>query len=104
MRQIHRFGIEFDVCPTSGGIWLDKGELEKLIALIREETAAAEDAQRPAAVFQQDSDGDRNLRGSRRGSRDWRDDDDDGDEDRYHRSRRGRGERRGSRLLDLFDF
>lgn len=39
MRQINRYGIEIDVCPTSGGIWLDKGELEKLMHLIREETA-----------------------------------------------------------------
>ena len=25
MRQICRYGIELDVCPTSGGVWLDKG-------------------------------------------------------------------------------
>ena len=39
MKQIHRFGIEIDVCPTSGGIWLDKGELEKLMAILKEESA-----------------------------------------------------------------
>lgn len=38
MRQIHRYGIEIDVCPTSGGIWLDKGELEKILHLLQEET------------------------------------------------------------------
>lgn len=43
MKQINRFGIELDVCPTSGGIWLDKGELEKIIAMIKE--AAEEEAQ-----------------------------------------------------------
>ncbi|MDA0780948.1 MAG: zf-TFIIB domain-containing protein [Rickettsiales bacterium] len=42
MHQIRRFGIELDVCPTSGGVWLDKGELEKLMALIKE--AAEEEA------------------------------------------------------------
>jgi uncharacterized protein len=36
MRQIVRNGIEIDVCPTTGGIWLDKGELEKLLALLGE--------------------------------------------------------------------
>lgn len=41
MRQIVRNGIEIDVCPTTGGIWLDKGELEKLLALVGE--AANED-------------------------------------------------------------
>ncbi|MBM3617943.1 MAG: hypothetical protein FJX23_05285 [Alphaproteobacteria bacterium] len=43
MRQIQRFGIELDVCPTSGGVWLDRGELEKLMALMR--TAAEEESQ-----------------------------------------------------------
>lgn len=42
MRQIQRFGIELDVCPTSGGVWLDRGELEKLMALMKE--AAEEEA------------------------------------------------------------
>lgn len=37
MRQIHRYGIEIDICPTSGGIWLDKGELEKILHLMQEE-------------------------------------------------------------------
>jgi hypothetical protein len=77
MRQIHRFGIEFDVCPNSGGVWLDKGELEKLMTFIKEETAAEND--------------DRGLRARRR--------DDDFDDD--DRSRGGRGR---SRLRDLFDF
>jgi Zn-finger nucleic acid-binding protein len=44
MTQINRFGIELDVCPTSGGIWLDKGELEKLIQFIKD--SAEEDARR----------------------------------------------------------
>jgi len=81
MRQIHRYGIEFDVCPTTGGVWLDKGELEKLIALVKEE------------ALQQD-------RGDRGQGR-YHDDDEDHDDDR----RRDRhGGRRSSRLEDLFDF
>jgi uncharacterized protein len=39
MKQINRFGIEIDVCPTSGGVWLDRGELDKLIAFIQNEDA-----------------------------------------------------------------
>ncbi len=42
MKQINRFGIELDVCPTSGGVWLDRGELEKLIQFIKE--SAEQDA------------------------------------------------------------
>lgn len=37
MREIERYGVKIDLCPTSGGIWLDKGELEKIIMMIREE-------------------------------------------------------------------
>lgn len=39
MQQIHRYGIEIDVCPTSGGVWLDKGELEKIMAAIQNSIA-----------------------------------------------------------------
>lgn len=41
MRQIHRYGIELDVCPTSGGVWLDRGELEKILAILQEDLQAA---------------------------------------------------------------
>lgn len=79
MRQIHRYGVEFDVCPTTGGVWLDKGELEKLIALVKEETRS------------EDGDFQRRI-----GRRDDRDEDD--------RPRRRGGEDRGSWLADLFEF
>lgn len=41
MQQIRRDGIEIDRCPVSGGVWLDKGELEKLLAAVQ--NAAAEE-------------------------------------------------------------
>ncbi len=37
MREIERYGVKIDICPTSGGVWLDRGELEKIIMMIREE-------------------------------------------------------------------
>lgn len=37
MKEIERYGIKLDMCPTSGGIWFDKGEVEKLIHFVREE-------------------------------------------------------------------
>lgn len=40
MRTIRRYGIEIDICPSTGGVWLDRGELEKLIEIIREDAAA----------------------------------------------------------------
>ena len=43
MKQIVRNGIEIDMCPTTGGVWLDKGELEKLLSLVQE--AASDDSE-----------------------------------------------------------
>ena len=39
-----RQGIEIDYCPQCRGVWLDRGELDKII-----ERSAAEAAPRPAA-------------------------------------------------------
>lgn len=32
MREVERRGVTIDVCPECRGIWLDRGELEKLLA------------------------------------------------------------------------
>ncbi|MEM9342795.1 MAG: zf-TFIIB domain-containing protein [Pseudomonadota bacterium] len=37
MREVERYGVKMDICTSSGGIWLDRGELEKIIMAIREE-------------------------------------------------------------------
>jgi uncharacterized protein len=76
-----RQGVEIDYCPTCRGVWLDRGELDKIIEKSRTAEAAVQAApqpqQRPA----------------------YRDDDDDGDDDgRY------RGRRRKSLLSEIFDF
>lgn len=94
MRQINRYGIEFDVCPTSGGMWLDKGELEKLMALLKEEFA---NDTHPTS-----------YNGGRKYGRDDDYDDDDYDDDRY-RGRRHEGhpyKKKGkmSKIMDIFDF
>lgn len=31
MQALNRAGVEFDMCPTCRGVWLDRGELEKII-------------------------------------------------------------------------
>jgi Zn-finger nucleic acid-binding protein len=32
MKTVDRAGVQFDMCPTCRGVWLDRGELEKLMA------------------------------------------------------------------------
>lgn len=78
MRSIRRYGIEIDVCPSTGGIWLDRGELEKLIEIIRDDAAQEIPSRARLPRDQDDFEDDRDFR-------------------------RGRMDRK-SRLLDLFDF
>ena len=33
MQEIDRNGVRIDVCPECRGVWLDRGELEKLMSL-----------------------------------------------------------------------
>lgn len=36
MREVEKDGVMIDVCPDCKGVWLDRGELEKLMNEIRE--------------------------------------------------------------------
>jgi uncharacterized protein len=41
LRPIERAGIEIDICPGCKGIWLDSGELDKLLAVEQAQPLAA---------------------------------------------------------------
>ncbi|ACG80212.1 conserved hypothetical protein (plasmid) [Phenylobacterium zucineum HLK1] len=47
MEVIARDGVQFDMCPTCRGVWLDRGELEKLLADARAEADVAPVARQP---------------------------------------------------------
>lgn len=78
-----RQGIEIDYCPKCRGIWLDRGELDKIIERESRESVAPQPAQRqvPEEV-------------SRSGPR-YSDD---------HRHHRGKYHKKKSLLGELFDF
>ena len=44
MQTVERAGVQFDMCPTCRGVWLDRGELENLMA------AGAQSAPQAGAV------------------------------------------------------
>lgn len=94
MRQIKRYGIEIDMCPTTGGVWLDRGELEKLISLLQ--GGAANANSRTEALNEWDSDEDEDFGGSsfrympRNGSR--------------HGNNNREQEGPLSKIMDLFEF
>ena len=107
-----RNGVEIDYCPRCRGVWLDRGELDKIIersaaaeppVALREPARAA--VQSYGAEARPDPRRDDHRREDPRDSyrkddRRRRDDDDDEDEDKYRRPRK----RRESFLSDLFDF
>lgn len=81
-----RSGIEIDYCPQCRGVWLDRGELDKIIE--RNETSST-----PKSDFSREFRGD-DDRKYRDDDRRYRDDD-----DYKHRHKK-----KGGLLGDLFDF
>ncbi len=41
MQTLDRHGVQFDMCPTCRGVWLDRGELEKLMQSASDEGRAS---------------------------------------------------------------
>lgn len=102
-----RLGVEIDYCPKCRGVWLDRGELDKLIVISSTREAHGVPGRLDDGGFMQGAP--RRQRGlheepdyDRRGYEDRRRDYDDDDDDDRGRGRGGR--RRGSFLGDIFDF
>jgi uncharacterized protein len=103
-----RQGIEIDYCPKCRGVWLDRGELDKLLERSLTTAPASGGYQTAPGGYQQAPQGH------------WRHDDDDDDDDRRRYGHGGYGQpgygqpgydqrgyprrRRESWLSDLFDF
>jgi uncharacterized protein len=108
-----RSGIEIDYCPQCRGVWLDRGELDKIIERSAPTPVAVAPMAAPtsAALPYPSSPPPGRQEDDRRSRRDW-DDDDDDDDDR--RSRIGYGDsdvgraygkkKKKSFLGDIFDF
>jgi Zn-finger nucleic acid-binding protein len=99
MQQIVRDGIEIDRCPVSGGVWLDRGELEKLLAAVQR--VAVEERQEYASYRQEHpSNYARPQNHNQSQSRERYDDDDDYED--YNRKKYGKKSKMSS-LLSMFD-
>lgn len=89
-----RQGIEIDYCPECRGVWLDRGELDKLI-----ERSADYAPQAPRAEYREERhDDDDDHREYRRYN------EDDMHRDSDHRSQHGKHRKKESFLGDMFDF
>lgn len=87
-----REGVEIDYCPQCRGVWLDRGELDKILDRVAATPAP------PPPPRQQERPRDDDRRDDRDRSRD--DDRRRYDDDDRHRKKK----RRSSFLEDLFDF
>ncbi|MCC6735650.1 MAG: zf-TFIIB domain-containing protein [Bauldia sp.] len=100
LTMAERQGIEIDYCPNCRGVWLDRGELDRIIERSAPAPAAPQAAPgfaQPPPAYAQPGYGQPADPGYRQDhGRRYRDDDDD-DDDR-------RGRRRGGFLSDIFDF
>jgi uncharacterized protein len=98
-----RDGVEIDYCPQCRGVWLDRGELDKLIerAVARMGAGRAESPLRDERDLRRLDYGDRDREGAY-GRRGDHDDDHDDDHGNYGASRNPG--RKRSFLDDLFDI
>lgn len=52
MQTMERGGVQFDMCPSCRGVWLDRGELEKLMeAATADGRASAPQAAPPSQAY-----------------------------------------------------
>lgn len=63
-----RQGIEIDYCPKCRGVWLDKGELDKIIERASGDPSLADQKQYEERKFKKDDDYDRDEDYRRRGN------------------------------------
>ena len=87
-----REGIEIDYCPQCRGVWLDRGELDKIIERSSGQQAPARQPETPRQDFRPEP-----PRQDYRPDARYKDHDDPGRDGQYRK-------KRGSFLDDLFDF
>jgi uncharacterized protein len=80
-----RRGVEIDYCPDCRGVWLDRGELDKLV---------------DRADHDRDDSDDRDDRDDRADRAEWNDD----ERDRDRRDRKPAKKKKSSFFKDLFEF
>lgn len=86
LREVEKYGVSVDICPGCKGVWLDRGELEKILEM----EGAGEGAPPPSAPVRREEPAAAPYRQDERRHRDHDDDDDHG-----HHGRDGHGSSEG---------
>jgi len=91
MQTVSRAGVEFDMCPTCRGVWLDRGELEKILEVatdgVHRQSAPPPPQHQPQQAYQPRYTDDH----YRHSPKKW-------DDDHYHHKKR-----KGFDIFDIFD-
>jgi Zn-finger nucleic acid-binding protein len=95
MQEMKRDEVAFDMCPTCRGVWLDRGELEKLMESAKSER---QEFARDRDEFYRDPDAYRRAH-----PKPHYDHDDDDHDRRGYDPRTGRRRRGGFDMFDIFD-
>jgi Zn-finger nucleic acid-binding protein len=97
MQNVARSGVELDMCPTCRGVWLDRGELEKILGGAREqdvqERSVRERFDRELDAFHRDPDAWKRSHAYDKDRHRYRYDDDD-----YHPKKKKKFD-----IFDIFD-
>ena len=99
-----RHGVDIDYCPKCRGVWLDRGELDKIIdqaagAMMLPEPTQPQAATPPVHEYREPY---RQSEPAREYREPYKDDDDD--DDRRYSGKYSKKKRRKSFLEDIFDF
>ncbi len=103
LKAMERQGIEIDFCPKCRGVWLDRGELEKLIEREATQTVPYQAAPAPVAAPGYPVPAYPPNAYAQPPVPAYRGYDDDDDDDYHKKSYNKQGRRRGF-LGDMFDF
>jgi hypothetical protein len=102
LREVTKMNVQVDICPDCKGVWLDRGELDKIIELVAQE-GSSEAPSRPEARREEYRNDDH------RESRESHDHDDhgkhsDGDQGKGIDPRTGRPRKKESIVTSIFDM
>ena len=94
MQTLDRNGVQFDMCPTCRGVWLDRGELEKLMESAADDGRASAQTSQPVQQVQHQA-----PWGQQRPQEPYRSREDD-----YRRHKEDERYYKKKKRLDIFDI
>lgn len=103
MREVSKNGVLIDTCMQCRGVWLDRGELEKLANVVEENRGSWGGGRQSGSFLGGAAPQQRRDYDERRDDRRYPDRDDDDDDRRRRQLGYGAPQKKRKSFLDLFD-